>query len=149
MPKLTDKLPLPDKRDEIVDACQRLLEDEVRKKRGVGGLMVKGGFKVLKAFKPGAVRGTIDALFDEFIEALESHHAEYEQGDGKGSFGSFLQTRAGRIAEDLVGVTDARADKSKHKTLVKAYRKMRPSAVRNVEEAVPGLGALMDRYYQA
>jgi hypothetical protein len=148
MSKLADKLPLPDKRDEIVDACLRLLEDEVRKKRGVSGLAVKAGFKMMKAFKPGAVRNAIDAMFDEFIEALEPHHTDFEGDDGGGTFGAFMKTRSGRIAEDLVGVTDRRADTSKHKTLVKGYRKMRPSAVRNVDEAVPGLADVMDRYYQ-
>jgi len=38
MAKLVDKLPLPDKRKEIVGACAQLLDDEVRKKRGIGGM---------------------------------------------------------------------------------------------------------------
>ena len=86
----------------IVDACLRLLEDEVRRKRGVSGLAVKAGFKVLKAFKPGAVRNAIDAMFDEFIEALEPHYADFEGDGAKGTFGGFMKTRSGGIAEDLV-----------------------------------------------
>lgn len=147
MAKLYDKLPLPDRRDEMVDACTRLLDEEVKKKKGVGGLAVKAGYKILRAFKPGAAREAIDTLFDDFIEALEPFHQEHEQG-GAGSFGDHLETKAPAVAAALVEVTDRRAENSKHKNLVKAYKRMRPSALRNVEEAVPRLAVLMDRYHQ-
>jgi len=147
MAKLHEKLPLPDRRDEMVDACTRLLDEEVKKKKGVTGLAVKGGYRLLRAFKPGAAREAIDALFDDFIEALEPFHQEHEQG-GANSFGDHLKTKAPRVAAALVEVTDRRAEGSKHKNLVKAYKKMRPSALRNVEEAIPALAVLMDRYLQ-
>lgn len=145
MAKLVDKLPLPDQRKEIVDACTRLLDSEVKKKKGIGGLAVKAGYKVLKAFKPGAVPNLVNALFDDFIEALDKFHAEY---DGAGSFGGYLKTRDSEVAEALVQVTDRRAEKTKHNSLRKGYKKLRGSARRNVQEAVPGLADLIDRYYQ-
>ena len=145
MAKLVDKLPLPDKRKEIVDACARLLDDEVRKKKGIGGLAVKAGYKVLKAFKPGAVTNLVDALFDDFIEALEKFHSDF---DGAGLFGGYLKTRDAEVAEALIQVTDRRAQKTKHNSLRKGYQKLRGSAKRNVQEAVPGLADLIDRYYQ-
>lgn len=145
MAKLVDKLPLPDKRKEIVDACTQLLDGEVRKKKGIGGLAVKAGYKVLKAFKPGAVPNLVDALFDDFIEALDKFHSDY---DGAGSFGGYLKARDSEVAEALVQVTDRRAQKTKHNSLRKGYQKLRGSAKRNVQEAVPGLADLIDRYYQ-
>jgi len=145
MAKLTDKLPLPDKRKEIVDACARLLDVEVGKKKGIGGLAVKAAYKMLKAFKPGTVPNTVDALFDDFIEALDKFHGEY---DGSGSFGGYLKTRDAEVAEALVQVTDRRAQNTKHNSLRKGYQKLRGSAKRNVQEAVPGLADLIDRYYQ-
>ena len=148
MAKLVDKLPLPDRREEIVEACARLLDDEVKKKRGIGGLAVKAAYKVLKAFKPGAVQNTVDALFDDFMEALERFHADYEGAGSAGSFGGYMRTRESEVAEALVQVTDRRAEKTKHNSLRKWYKKLRGSAKRNVQEAVPGLGDLVDRYYQ-
>jgi len=145
MAKLTDKLPLPDKRKEIVDACARLLDEEVKKKKGIGGLAVKAGYKVLKALKPGAAVNMVDALFDDFIEALDKFHADY---DGSGSFGGYIKTRESEVAEALVQVTDRRAQNTKHGSLRKGYQKLRGSARRNVQEAVPGLADLIDRYYQ-
>jgi len=140
-----DKLPLPDKRKEIVDACAGLLDVEVGKKKGIGGLAVKAAYKMLKAFKPGAVNNTVDALFDDFIEALDKFHSDY---DGSGSFGGYLKTRDSEVAEALVQVTDRRAQNTKHNSLKKGYHKLRGSAKRNVQEAVPGLADLIDRYYQ-
>ncbi len=145
MAKLLDKLPLPEKRKEIVEACARLLDVEVGKKKGIGGMAVKAAYKMLKAFKPGAVVNTVDALFDDFMEALERFHADY---DGSGSFGGYLKTRDSEVAEALVQVTDRRAQETRHKSLKKGYQKLRGSAKRNVQEAVPGLSDLVDRYYQ-
>ena len=142
MDTLTEKLHLSERRGEILDACCRLLDEEVRKKKGVGGLIVKASYKALKAFSSGAVRQTIDALLDEFLHALEPLHVDFQKGSGTGSFGSFMKTRVAPIAEALVGVTDRRAERTKHKSLKGAYRKLRPSAVRHVGEAVPGLAEL-------
>ena len=147
MTTLLDKLPLPDKREPILDDCQRLLDAEVARKKGMGGLAIKAGYKILKSFKRGAVRGAIDGLLDDFITALEPFHADFV-AKGEGTFGGFLKGRTGEVAEALVGVTDTRADRSKHKTLVRGYRKLRPSAVRHVTEAIPGLADLFDSYYQ-
>ena len=147
MAKLVEKLPLPEKRKDLVDACSQLLDGEVKKKGGLSGFAVKAAYKMLKAFKPGAVTEAVDGLFDDFIDALESFHGEFDSAGSAGSFGAYMKTRSAQIGEALVGVTDRRADRSKHKNLVKVYRKLRPSAVRNVTDAVPGLADLMDRYY--
>jgi hypothetical protein len=148
MPSLKEKLPLPEKRSEMVDACAQLLDREVSSKGGLGGLAVKAAYKVFKSFKPGAARDAVDGLFDDFVDALEPFHQEYEQEHPTGTFGAHLKSRTGRVAEALVQVTDRRAERSRHKNLVKAYQKLRGSAVRNVEAAVPGLADLMDGYYQ-
>jgi len=147
MTTLLEKLPLPEKRELILDDCQRLLDAEVARKKGMGGLAIKAGYKILKSFRPGAVRASIDGLLDDFIAALEPFQADFVD-QGTGSFGGHLKGRTAQVAEALVGVTDQRADRSKHKTLVRGYRKLRPSAVRHVAEAVPGLADLFDRYYQ-
>ena len=69
-------------------------------------------------------------------------------GGTAGTFGGHMRTRDSEVAEALVQVTDRRAEKTKHNSLRKWYKKLRGSAKRNVQEAVPGLGDLVDRYYQ-
>ncbi len=147
MTTLLAKLPLPQRRRDIVDDCCRLLDSEVKKKKGISGLAVKAGFGVLKAIKPGAVREAVDGLIDDFIAALEPFHADWIKAGSPKTFGDFLRGRNGEVAEALVKVTDRKAENTKHSNLKKMYHKLRPSAVRNVQEAVSGLGDLMDRYY--
>ena len=73
MATLLEKLPLPDKREQIVDDCCRLLDGEVRKKGGMSGLAVKAGYKVLKSIKPGAVCEAIVQWAEADIHHLEEH----------------------------------------------------------------------------
>lgn len=148
MAKLIEKLPLPDRRDEMVDACCRLLDAEVKRKSGLSGMAVKAGYKMLKSFKPGAVRSAVDGLIDEFIEALEPFHTDFEQA-GSGTFGGQIKGRQHEVAEALLAVTDRRAQQPDQKALAKVYGKLRGTGLRNVEQAVPGLADLMDRYYQS
>jgi len=147
MGELLERLPLPEKRAEIIDACGVLLDGEVKKKKGVRGMAVKAGYKVLKAIKPGAVREAIDGLLDDFLAALEKYHDDWQSSGAEGSFGQAMKKQDAQIAESLVQVTDKKAENTKHKNLGKMYKKLRPSAVSNVREAVPGLADLVDRYY--
>lgn len=148
MPTLLERLPLPEKRPQILDDCSRLLDAEVDKKGGMMGLAIKAGYKLLRSVKPGMVREAIDSLIDDFIAALEPHYQAHLAAPA-GTFGAYLKQRPGEIAESLVGVTDERAKRSKHKTLAQGYMKLRSSAVRSVSEAVPGLADLFDRYTKA
>jgi hypothetical protein len=148
MEKLVARLPLPARRAEIIQDCVLLLEAEVSKKTGMTGLAVKAAYRVFKAIKPGLAREAIDGLLDDFVDALDPLHDAHRQAGPQGSFGAYLKARAPAAAEALLGVTDRRAAGSRHTTLVKLYRKLRPAALRNVEEAIPGLGELFDKYDQ-
>lgn len=147
MGTLLSHLPLPEKRAEIVSACRDLLESEVSRKGGLGGFAVKAGYGALKAIKPGVVVEAIDGLLDDFLAALEEFHSAHA-ASAQGSFGGRLKQDAARVAEALLRVTDRRAEQSKHGSLRGLYRKLRPSALRHVQEAVPGLADLVDRYYR-
>ena len=59
-------------RGPVVDQCVEVLNAEVASKKGLSGLAVKGGFKVIAAVKPGFIRAVIDGLLDEFVEELLS-----------------------------------------------------------------------------
>ncbi len=147
MPTLLEKLPLPDKRPAILDDCVKLLDSEVARRKGMSGLAVKAGYKVLKSIKPGATREAMDGLLDDFIQALEPFHEKYQESGPKGSFGAFLKKRTAEVAEALVQITDRKAEKSKHKNLVRGYKKLRQTAIKSVKDAVPGLAELLDKYY--
>ena len=58
------------------------------------------------------------------------------------------ETRAD-VAEDLLSVTDARAEKTSHTTAKKMYMRMRDSAKKNVVEAIPALSKMIERHMAA
>jgi len=132
-------------RPAFVRDCDKLIQDEVATKRGVTGLAIKAGFKTVRMFKPGIVPDVVDLLLPDFVAELEPFYAEFE-AEGGGDYAPYCVAHGGRIAEALLGITDRRADKSKHRTLVKAYNKLRPRAHEQVVAAMPRLGALLVRY---
>jgi hypothetical protein len=145
MATLADKVTKQPERAKVVEDCVHLIDAEVGKKKGLSGIAIKGAYGTVKAIKPGFVAGVVDALLDEWIAELEPFYAEYQQSPG-GGFDTFLASRREKVAEALLHVTDGRAARTKHTTAKKLYDKLRGSAKSQVEESVPPLGALMQRY---
>ena len=54
--------------------------------------------------------------------------------------------RSDDVAEDLLRVTDERAEKTSHTTAKKMYGQMRDGAKRNVVEAIPDLARLIEKH---
>jgi hypothetical protein len=141
---LNDVLNDEAKRASIVEDVCGLLDEEVAKQRGIGGVAVKAGYKLVQGVKPGFVRKVVEALLPEFAEALEPIRqravAEGQSVDG------YFTAHAPEVAEALLAVTDGRAEGSEHASVKGAYGKLRGSARKNVERAVPGLGRIIESY---
>jgi hypothetical protein len=58
----------------------------------------------------------------------------------------YFAQNTGAVAEALLAVTDSRAQSSEHSSVKGAYGKLRGSARKNVEGAVPGLGKIIEKY---
>ena len=142
MATLADQLLDPSTRPNVVQACVRVIEDEVGSKRGLKGLAIKTAFKTVKTFKPGIIPDVVNVLLDEFVEKLEPFYAEFQNID-ESDFGAYTVRHSDRVAETLLSITDRRADGSRHKTLVKAYRKLRPQGKNNVVAAMPRIGDML------
>jgi hypothetical protein len=144
MPTLTDMLGSAPKRDQVVaDAC-RVLDDEVSDKGGLSGLAIKGAYAVVKGIKPGFVKEVVDGLLDEFLTCLDPLYQESVTRGVKA--GAHLQANAGRVADALLAVTDAKAARSSRAVVKSTYEKLRPTAKKQVEAAAPRLGGLLDRH---
>lgn len=146
---LADKMTKEPTRDLVVADCCKLIDEEVKGKGGFGGLAVKGAYAVVKAVKPRFVGDVVDGLLDEWIAKLEPFHAAWQTNGGGRSFADYLQSRSGEVAERLLEVTDGKARHSKNGTVKKTYEKMRPSAKKHVEEAIPRLGHLVEKHAKA
>jgi sugar (pentulose or hexulose) kinase len=134
----------PQKRSALVDDAVSVLENEVRAKGGMSGLAIKGAFKLLTSAKPGFVRHVVDAMLDEFLEALDPL---YQEAISAGqSPGSAVRSKKEEAARALLQVADRRVAQSENQAVKKTYGKLRGSAEKQVVEATPALGQLLDRH---
>ncbi|MEM6959345.1 MAG: hypothetical protein AAF411_19600 [Myxococcota bacterium] len=141
---LKDALATPEKKPIIVADCIELIDAEVSDKSGLSGMAIKAGYKAVKGVKPGFVRNVVKDLLPEFAEALEPLHAEaVEQGVG---VRDHLIANGSRAADALLSVTDEKAEGSTNGLVKGTYKKLRPTAKKNVEAALPRLGALIEKH---
>ena len=136
-----------DKRGAVIDDSLRVLEAEVADKGGLGGMAIKTAYKVVKGVSPGFLKQVVDHLLDDFLDALDPI---YQEAVDKGAAPrAHLQSNPGRVADSLLAITDARAQRAQNKTIKKAYDKLRGQAKKHVEAAVPRLGELFERHVSA
>jgi len=144
MPSLKEQLTGADKRREIIEDAQGVLDAEVSDKTGLSGMAIKGAYKVVKGIKPGFIREVIDSLLDGFLEALDPIYQE-AIAEGRPA-GAHLKANRERVADALLGITDRKADRAKNQTIKKLYEKLRPSAKKHVEAAAPRLAQMLERH---
>lgn len=138
---LKEQITSPEIRPVVVKECVALVESEV----GGKGLIIRGAYKTVKKIKPGFVHSAIDGLLDDWLDKMEPFYGTWREG-GNGDYADYLEAHKGEVADQLLQVTDERAKTSKHRTAAKMYGKLRPSALKNVESAVPGLGKLIESH---
>lgn len=139
----------PANRPLILNDCETLISDEVARKKGLSGLALKGGYQVVQAFRPGFIRTIMDeVLLDAFVDKLDAFYSDYQDsgsGDPTG-FSAYISTHSSAAADALLSITDERARKTNHKTLKKAYDKLRGQAKKHVEEALPRAASVLSKY---
>ena len=116
---LTDK----SKKPAVITDCLTLIDEEVDAKGGLSGLALKAGYKVIKGIKPGFVQQVVTDLLPEFAAALDPLYQEA-----------------------LLSITDAKAERAKSGVVKGTYDKLRSTAKKNVEDALPRLGRLIAKY---
>jgi hypothetical protein len=144
--ELINIVAVQEKRQLVIKDCVALIEEEVKSKKGISGGLVKAAFKIIKALKPGILEETVDSLLDEFVEALQPFYARFQEQQSIHLLEAYLPPLASEVAENLLGITDRRAERSKNKTMVKAYNGLRPKGKIHVEQAVPGIGRVLDKH---
>ena len=146
IPSLKEQVAQGNKRSEVIDDALKVLDAEVADKSGLSGIAVKGAFAVVKGIQPGFIRNVVENLLDDFLEALNPIYQE-AMAAGK-TPGKHLEQNGGRVADALLGITDARAQRAQRPIVKKTYDKLRPTAKKHVEAAAPRLGGLLDRHAQ-
>lgn len=140
---LKDKVGQPEPRAAIIDDACQVLDAEVASKSGLSGAAIKAAYGIVKNIKPGFIRDVIDSLLDEFVDAVE----KVQQSAGPDvPAAQAVRDNPGPLADNLLSVTDQRAERAERPVIKKTYAKLRPSAKKQVESAVPRLAGLIERH---
>ncbi|MGB7363858.1 MAG: hypothetical protein WA931_12540 [Rhodococcus sp. (in: high G+C Gram-positive bacteria)] len=122
-----------------------LIDAEVSDKKGASGLAVKGGYGAVKKVSPSVIDDAVAKLWPNFVDQLEPFWDRY-QAAPTGTFGEYLAANGDEVSDALLSVTDARIDETSKSTIKKVYSSLRPSAKKNVTEALPRVGDLVQKY---
>jgi hypothetical protein len=144
MSTLVEVLGKAPKRDAVIADCINLIDAQVKQK----SFIIKGAYATVKTIKKGFVPEVVDSLLDDWLSKLQPHYDKWSANKSS-SLSDYLVARSDDVAEDLLSVTDARAEKSSHGTAKKMYGKMRDGAKRNVVEAIPDLAKLVEKHVAA
>ena len=144
MPNLSEVLTDEAKKANVVDDCCELIDAEVKDKGGISGLAIKAGYGAVKGIKPGFIKQAVTDMLPEFAKALDATY-ESARTENKPVADYFVQNTS-KVADALLAITDARAARSKSGVVKGTYEKLRGSAKKNVEAAVPRLGKMVAKY---
>ena len=144
MGSLVEVLKDQNKRKLVLDDCERLLDSEVADKRGISGVAVKASFKILKKFKAGMIRITLDDMIDEFAVKVDPYWLECQEKGGDAQ--QFFVSRKVEVANSLLTITDERAKVSPNRSIRKAYNSLRPKAVQHIGDAMPRFSKLVVKH---
>ena len=131
----------------IVADGLRVLDEEMAKRSGLGGLAIKGAYKVVKNVQGGkTLEKAVEILIPEFIDKLDPYYGRFqEEGKGK-TWTEYLQPHYGTIADELLSVTDQRVQGTDNRAVRGTYDKLRPKARKEVIASLPALSGMMERY---
>ena len=144
MPQLSDVLTAPGKKAAVVDDCLTIIDAEVSDKSGFSGLAIKAGFSAIKSVKPGFIKQAVEDLLPEFAVALDP--VFQDALTQAAPLAEFFVKNSTRVADALLSITDGKAQRSKSSVVKGTYDKLRGSAKKNVEAAVPRLGKLVEKH---
>ncbi len=144
MATLQDLLLTPENSPRLTADTQALVDGEISSK-GITAAPLKGAYKVVTAFAPGYYQQVIEAMLPEMVHQLEPYWADFSTSGGA-DFGDYLAKRGPEVSEALLTVTDGMARNSGRAAVVKAYQMVRGGAGKNIETALPALGAMVQKY---
>lgn len=120
-----------------------VVDQEVAKKTGIRAAALKAGYRTVKKLKPGIIEESLFVLLPHFAPAVDPHWAKAVEG---GDPHRYFRDRAADIAESMLQVTDARAERARNKVMLRVYKGLRGQALKYTTESVPALSPLIDKY---
>jgi hypothetical protein len=140
MASLVEQLGKEPRRAAVITDCIELIDAQVKQK----GFVIKSAYATIKAIKKKFIPEVVDALLDDWLGKIQPHYDKWTVNKST-TLVDFMVARSDDLAEDLLSVTDARAEKTSHTTAKKMYGRMRDGAKRNVIEAIPDLARMLEK----
>lgn len=128
-------------RTAAVDDLVAVIDNQVSAQKGLSGTAVKAAYGAAQKVKPGIVRKATDLMLPKFVAALVPF---WDAKPADTAFGAHLATHSDAAAEALLAVTDGEVAAAKA-PLAKAYNSLRGKAKGYVVEALPAVGAAIER----
>ena len=144
MPTLVEQLGKDPIRPLVTADCVDLIDAQVKQK----GFVIKSAYAMIKGIKKTFVPDTVEAMLNDWLGKLQPHYDKWAVQKTT-TFSDYVVSRSDEVAEDLLSVTDARAEKTTHTTAKKMYMRMREGAKKNVIEAIPELSKLISKHLAA
>jgi hypothetical protein len=145
MATLREIMLAPQTQPQVINDALALVDEQISDKSGISGTAVKLAYKAVVSFSPDHIRYMVEQLTPQMLDQLEPYWADFKASGG-GVFGDYLAKNGEQVSESLLTITDARAEGSSRPIIVKAYKSVRGSAAKNVQAALPELGALVQKY---
>ncbi len=144
--QLSNELLDPAKKEMVVSDCCNMIEEQLASKSGISGMALKAAFGALKGIKPGYINGAVEQLLPSCLTAIDPIWNEgVQNGDPVGH----MVASSSVTADALLSVTDERVKKSTRQIVKGTYEKLRGSAKKHVEEAVPDFAKVIGKYAKA
>lgn len=144
MTTLNEVLNNPANKDNVVEDCLQLIDQEVADKSGLTGLTIKAGYGAVKGLRPGFLKQVVSDLLPEFANALDPIWQEAKRSGS--TISAHFDGNSARAADALLAITDAKAARTKSGVVKATYDRLRGTAKKNVEQAVPRLGRLIEKH---
>jgi len=133
----------PETKHRVILDASRIVEEEVASKRGLRGAALKAGFKAFKSVRPGIVPTAVERLLPRFVPVIDPL---WDEAKASGDPDAWFRAHDARVAADLLGVTDAMADRAKNKVMIRIYRSLRGSAEEHVRAGAVRIPELIQRH---
>ena len=143
---LSDILLNENNRDNFVDDCVKLIDEQVASASGFGGLALKAAYSTVKGIRADYCAQVVDQLLPEISIALDPMWTE---AVNNGNPVEYLAKRKAQVAHELLQISDKRVENSTRGMVKGAYGKLRPSAKNYVENGIPDLAKIINKYNSA
>lgn len=129
--------------DSVVGDCVGLIDKQVAAAPGLGGLALKAAYSTVKGIRADYCAQVLYQLLPEISIALDPM---WSQAVNNGSPVEYLTERKSQVADELLQISDKKAEKSTRAIVKGAYAKLRPSAKNYVENGIPDLVTIIQKY---